>query len=1447
MKRIIIIVEILLISFMSILSAYGDVAVNSVAIAYPSDEEWLHLYAAQEMQKYLYLQSGDTVPLYPDGSSELENYTNVILIGQGTITRQLESMGQLDLSPMRAQFDERYIIKTLSYAGKNYLLLIGNNGTLSLMGTGAPSSRDISSPYTDSPITAGLWHMDEDSGTIIYDDDSANPGRDNDGAFGSSSSTPAWEAAGKFGSGVSFDGVDDHVRIEDSFSLDIQDEVTVECWVKVIATTGTWMRVVWKQDAYGITINPDGTFSGSFLISADGSWPGSYYNSPNSSTDVTDGAWHHLAVTFDGQTMKTYVDGNLEGADSSNSGRIINSANPLIFGDQWFTPSLPFKGYIDEVRISNVALSDSGTGGMTSDSVETFTYGVFEETVRVPSGAAAIWGLKGAETTLAWKVDGTNSLVIQKNGNDVAVIIDVDLTKFHDYKINWSVGGAQFYIDEALRAQITDVYTQPMKIFHTAYSSPYYVERIKVNGGIYDDFESTIFNSYDTNDSPALYSQPVEMKAEVVNGRGSLYAAYEYLEKYCGIGFFADVEYIPSRQQIPFDGIDDYIIPKYKIRFLNNPSGWGKYYRHLSLFFGKFDNWKQRLDWMAKNRLNLAIADHATFYGKPAAQMWGGANPEPCWGNDYRAELFKQLLGYGRSLGIKFHHSVHIVTEYQDPAQADVVVQFRTLVDKEFGTDHMYFFGSMESAALAGIDRANGCYEIIRRIDPHALVGTDTWDFYTLGATPQQMADYIQGTPSDLYFWDTVGDFDSNLHKRANYFYGGDWGLGNLNSFYAWDMLQGNVESYIDYAQDIANNPLAQKCNGGWMMAENSAIYYKSYYSYIMPKLFWDPNAVNKSTCLDDFVLLRYGDNALIKQSYQKLIEWEKEYHFFYNAFHRMGIVNFSHFIVADGGARMESKMNNEDIAPLEEAYDLTIEAWPVLHALKTYTNYLTELGKTYLVSKLDQELSRLWTVYKAETIEFNQGRPPSEYSAYFRRKGGQIRNQMRLLEKYISTHPMYLVGSEYNRAASVPGANIAEVKATFTDSPYWLDGYYRVEMAELTRKLYEPEVDGFIDILKTRLDNQNPSIISFPDSQYDSLKQSIQNALQFNLLSFDNRYQGSLRNISLKLQRYRDAMLYDDFDCNFVDENIWTISPFSFSFHADEALHLRTTSSAKTMTSKDSFQYGMIKVRLKSNQSADFYVGWSDSGTDRIYFNVSGSQVTTHVSGEATVYQLDIDESAYHNFEISWNPVLIAFWVDGIRLGTYENSLNAPYQLRLELQQQQDLYLDRVVVLPPISLAKSHCTGSSSDYADTVSGWSLRYIDDGDQFHGRGWASEGGAANQWIDFDFGDTQTVYSLVYYTENDAAGAAQGRHVRDFQILSSSNGTDWQVITSGTTSKVTKRAYPLSTITLPAPLQTRFLRFKILSGYEASIVTCGGIEIWGEGSDPPSSYRNRWILK
>jgi len=71
----------------------------------------------------------------------------------------------------------------------------------------------------------------------------------------------------------------------------------------------------------------------------------------------TTGTWHHIAGTYDGSTIRLYVDG-VEKASGSVSGPIQTSSTPLYIGNKPFSSYSGdyFKGIIDEVRIYNRAL-----------------------------------------------------------------------------------------------------------------------------------------------------------------------------------------------------------------------------------------------------------------------------------------------------------------------------------------------------------------------------------------------------------------------------------------------------------------------------------------------------------------------------------------------------------------------------------------------------------------------------------------------------------------------------------------------------------------------------------------------------------------------------------------------------------------------------------------------------------------------------------------------------------------------------------------------------------------------------------------------------------------------------------------------------------------------------------------------------------------------------------
>jgi hypothetical protein len=82
--------------------------------------------------------------------------------------------------------------------------------------------------------TVALWHFDEGTGDTIYD----ASGNNNHGVINGAT----WTSEGKFGYGLQFDGVDDYVRVLDDPSLNLNDEVTVEAWIKGVGAGFTGVQ-----------------------------------------------------------------------------------------------------------------------------------------------------------------------------------------------------------------------------------------------------------------------------------------------------------------------------------------------------------------------------------------------------------------------------------------------------------------------------------------------------------------------------------------------------------------------------------------------------------------------------------------------------------------------------------------------------------------------------------------------------------------------------------------------------------------------------------------------------------------------------------------------------------------------------------------------------------------------------------------------------------------------------------------------------------------------------------------------------------------------------------------------------------------------------------------------------------------------------------------------------
>ena len=90
----------------------------------------------------------------------------------------------------------------------------------------------------DPASLVAAYAMDEGAGTSVAD----LSGNQNAGTV----LGPTWTPAGRFGGALSFDGVDDMVRVEDSPSLDVTTGLTLQAWV-FVTSTNSRQPVLYKE------------------------------------------------------------------------------------------------------------------------------------------------------------------------------------------------------------------------------------------------------------------------------------------------------------------------------------------------------------------------------------------------------------------------------------------------------------------------------------------------------------------------------------------------------------------------------------------------------------------------------------------------------------------------------------------------------------------------------------------------------------------------------------------------------------------------------------------------------------------------------------------------------------------------------------------------------------------------------------------------------------------------------------------------------------------------------------------------------------------------------------------------------------------------------------------------------------------------------------------------
>lgn len=202
----------------------------------------------------------------------------------------------------------------------------------------------------DAPLF--YWRLGDSSGTVAAD----ASGNGRTGTYNGSPtlSAPSLLEGAQENTAVVFDGVNDYVSIADA------------AWMDGITTAGTWE--VWlKTTASGALIymiDRDNTTTGSawqFRLTSSGQVQLVLFSALNTVLGfatgpvVNDGFPHHVVATWDGTTIRYYIDG-IRTTSSAVSGTIPNIAVAINVGRSNAGTGF-FTGTIDEVAVYSRALS----------------------------------------------------------------------------------------------------------------------------------------------------------------------------------------------------------------------------------------------------------------------------------------------------------------------------------------------------------------------------------------------------------------------------------------------------------------------------------------------------------------------------------------------------------------------------------------------------------------------------------------------------------------------------------------------------------------------------------------------------------------------------------------------------------------------------------------------------------------------------------------------------------------------------------------------------------------------------------------------------------------------------------------------------------------------------------------------------------------------------------
>lgn len=310
---------------------------------------------------------------------------------------------------------------------------------------------------------SGYYHLSEAVGSSTVADSSANGYTGTVHGGVTLGVSGALQGPGELGNtAAQFDGSSGYISLASGLKTDGWSNLSVSCWFSPGASVASTTRLLANDSPAtshnGIDIGINTSLAGCYCQIGNGTT----FATATFSTALSIGTWYHLVATWDGTTIRLYMDG-VQQATASLSGSVGTAAQALAIGYNPALGSNYFNGSIAEVDFVNPTTTNaippivaadvfarynaglSQVGTVANDSFTSDTHTSYTQT-NGTGGSGATWTWDTANSRLI-AVGGSKAILLYNNLGAYDNDLLIDLYQSENAGLIWGWQNASNYYE----------------------------------------------------------------------------------------------------------------------------------------------------------------------------------------------------------------------------------------------------------------------------------------------------------------------------------------------------------------------------------------------------------------------------------------------------------------------------------------------------------------------------------------------------------------------------------------------------------------------------------------------------------------------------------------------------------------------------------------------------------------------------------------------------------------------------------------------------------------------------------------------------------------------------------------------------------------------------------------------------------------------------------------